>query len=180
VSLLLAEPEVLGADAGTFSVSGQAVTFARAYTLVAAFAAFSASGQDANLRVGWTLAGEAGAYTASGQSAALPVARFIGAAAASFAISGQDAASTVTVPTRLTAGFGAFAASGQSASLRRLVPTRIALESVGTYSAVLTASDVSLAVSLPLYETSRSAALASRDETISVPIDAASQTLTTC
>lgn len=105
--------------------------------LTADSGSFSLSGQSATLRVGRKVSADAASFTHSGQSASLEASREITAESASFALSGQDASFQTT--RRLAADAGSFAHTGQDASLE--AGRKVAADS-GTYS--LSGQDASL------------------------------------
>lgn len=109
------------ANAGAYSLSGQAATLLKSKVLTAAAGGYSLSGQSATLTKNKLVAAEAGAYVLNGQAANLvytPAGAFVLAAAAgSYALSGQAAALFKTRV--LTAAAGAYSLSGQAATLTR-------------------------------------------------------------
>lgn len=108
----------LTADAGAFSLSGQAATLRIDRRLTADAGAFALTGQAAGLLKVRTLVADAGAFSLSGQPASLIVSRKLTAAAGSFALSGQDV--TFNKGFRLVAAPGVFTITGFAAGLERV------------------------------------------------------------
>lgn len=102
---------VLVAEAGVFSLAGQAVDLRLARRLVAEPGVFSLAGQDAALLLARRLVAEAGVFTLVGQDVALLLARRLVAEAGVFGLDGQDAA--LLLARRLVAEAGLFSLAGQ-------------------------------------------------------------------
>jgi hypothetical protein len=102
---------VLVAEAGVFSLAGQAVDLRLARRLVAEPGVFSFAGQDAALLLARRLVAEAGVFALAGQDAALLLARRLVAEAGVFGLDGQDAA--LLLARRLVAEAGVFSLAGQ-------------------------------------------------------------------
>lgn len=103
----------LTADAGSFTLSGQAATLQFDQTLVAAAGSFTLTGQAATLRRGISMSAASGSFTLSGQAATTRQGYVLTAAAGSFALTGSDAARDLS----MSAAAGSFTLTGQDATL---------------------------------------------------------------
>lgn len=111
----------LDADAGSYSLSGQAAALRVDRKISAGAGSFALSGQNATLRKGYRLAANAGSYSLAGQTASLLAERRLSAEAGEFTFTGEDATLTYTPNEEaytLDAGAGTFSVSGQGATLR--------------------------------------------------------------
>ena len=109
---------LLSAEAGSFTLSGQAAGLQAQRRMAAGTGAFDLTGQDAGLRVTRRMTAEAGSFTLSGQSATLVRALRLTAGTGAFSLIGQDAALNVAGSSTLAAETGVFALGGQAAGLR--------------------------------------------------------------
>ncbi len=109
--------EVLTADAGTFSLSGQAASLERGYLLSLATGSFAISGQAASLERGYLLSLATGSFSLSGQAASLERGYLLSLATGSFSLSGQ--AASLERGYLLSLATGSFSIAGQDASLQR-------------------------------------------------------------
>lgn len=108
----------LTAEAGSFTLTGQAAGLQAQRRMAAGTGAFDLTGQDAGLRVTRRMTAEAGSFTLSGQSATLVRALRLTAGTGAFSLIGQDAALNVAGSSTLAAETGVFALGGQAAGLR--------------------------------------------------------------
>jgi hypothetical protein len=113
----------LTADAGIYTLSGQAATLTKSKLLTADAGSYSIAGQTATLSWSspgtYTLTADAGSYTMSGQTATLLKSNVLTASAGAYSLSGQDATLTKAAAAAytLTANAGSYILQGQSAVL---------------------------------------------------------------
>ncbi len=114
----------LQADAGSFALTGAAANLVRGRRLVADSGAFTFTGADATLTYtpvgGYTLVAESGSYTFTGQPANLIYNRVLVAQAGAYALTGSDATLTYTGTPgsyTLTAESDSYTLSGPDATL---------------------------------------------------------------
>lgn len=105
----------LTADAGSFTLGGQAATLTVARKLTAESGSYTLTGQAASLVVGRKVSADAGSYALSGQDASLTVSRKIAANSGSFTLTGT--AATLKVDRRLSADSGSYTLTGQDTAL---------------------------------------------------------------
>ena len=119
----------LTANAGSFTLTGQAATLRVGKVLTANAGSFTLTGQAATLRVGKTLTASAGSFTLTGQAATLSVGKALIASAGSFTLAGQ--AATLRAGRNLTSASGSFTLTGQAATLRS---ERILAADIGSFA----------------------------------------------
>lgn len=102
-------------DQGSFSLSGQAMTFKRSKVLEQG--SFTLNGQAATLFRGRTVTLDFGSFALNGQAMALKASRQLVMAQGSFTLNGQTA--VLFRGRTLTLDFGSFALNGQTVELRR-------------------------------------------------------------
>jgi hypothetical protein len=112
---LLLQSYTLTADAGTYVLTGTAVTLKAARTLALAAGSYALTGTAAALSKGFRLSADAGTYAVTGQTATLSAARLLSAEAGVYTLTGS--AATLTKGFILTAQGGSYALSGTAASL---------------------------------------------------------------
>ncbi len=132
----------LTAAAGSFSLAGQAAGLLANRLLTAGQGSYTLSGQDASLLVNRLLTAESGTFTLTGQDASLLASRLLAAESGSFTLTGIDATLTYNsggTTYTLTADSGSYSLTGQAASL---LVSRLLTASAGAY--VVTGQDASL------------------------------------
>lgn len=108
---------LITADQQTYTLSGQSVNLVYAKTLTMAQATFTLSGQNANLRANRILSLSQSTFTLSGQALTLKRAERLEGERGNFSLNGQD---VNLRPNRLlTANGSTFTLSGQTANLRK-------------------------------------------------------------
>lgn len=105
----------LTAEAGTFTLAGQAAGLEAARELGAELGTFALAGQDAGLAADRLVASEAGAFLLDGQDVELTYSVRLDAQAGTFALAGQDAGLLAT--RELVSEAGAFLLDGQDVGL---------------------------------------------------------------
>ncbi|MDY6960302.1 MAG: DUF3168 domain-containing protein [Pseudomonadota bacterium] len=125
---------LLSAEAGAFALSGQAAGLLAARRIDAAAGLFTLSGQAAGLDYSgddgptYTLTAETGSLAFTGQAAGLRASRRLSAATGSFAFTGQAAGLSIEAAADETvvAGAGLFTVTGMPADLRVIGPVQTA------------------------------------------------------
>jgi len=147
----------MAADAGSFTLTGQAVSLLADRKVTAAAGAFALSGQEVTLTGPSRLEAGTGSYTLTGQDVGLTKTYLpLDAAAGSFTLNGQDV--SLLADLKIDAEAGAFSLSGQDAGLyRHLVLTAAA----GSYA--LTGQDAALLRQYPLIAGTGSFTLSGQD-----------------
>lgn len=110
----------LGADAGSYAITGAAATLQAARRLAADAGSYTLTGQAATLRAARLLAADAGSYTLTGQAATLLVSRLLAADTGSYSVTGLDATLTYTpsgATYTLAADAGSYTLTGAAATL---------------------------------------------------------------
>jgi hypothetical protein len=161
VRVVLESPDyLLQADAGVFTLTGQAATLTKIVpTILSAEAGtFALTGQAADLLKVRALTAEAGVFTLSGQAASLQAHRVLTAGTGSFALAGQDAnlikiADLLLLEMEGTNGSTTFtdsSGSARSVSASGGAAISTARSKFGTGSLLLSASGDYLTVSPPV------------------------------
>lgn len=122
---------------GSYTLTGQAATFARTYIVVAAQGSYTLSGQTANTLQGYLVTADQGSYSLTGQAATFSRTYILVAGQGSYSLSGQDAAFSQGYG--LIAEQGSYALTGQSATL---LQTHILTAAQGSYSLTGQAADL--------------------------------------
>jgi hypothetical protein len=135
----IAAPRTLTADAGSFSLTGNAAALGTSRVLTASAGSFVLTGQDASLEASRVLSCSAGVFTLTGNQAALvKVGDYeLLANAGSFVLTGN--AADLRATRVLSCSAGVFTLTGNAASLNL---TRAIVASVGTFSLSGQAADL--------------------------------------
>ena len=133
----------LTAAAGSFSITGNAAAFTRAFALTAGAGSFAVTGNAAALARSLRLSAAAGSFAITGNAAAFAKAFTLTAGAGSFAVTGNAAALSRSL--RLTAEAGSYSLTGNVAALLK---SSILTAGVGSYA--VTGSPAALSRSLRL------------------------------
>ena len=133
----------LAADAGSFTMTGTAMSPILGRKVAADAGAYAFAGQNAGLVSGQTLAASAGAFTMTGSDAGLVLGLKLAAAAGVFDLTGSDAG--LIWAAKLAAAAGAHAVAGQDAGL--ILGRSIAADA-GAYT--MTGSDAGLVLAFIL------------------------------
>lgn len=103
------------ADGGSYSISGQDVTYDRNYVVLASTASYTVSGSPANTYKGKTVIGDTGSYSVSGTAAGFLYGRTVSAEAGSYSIAGTD--NTFLKGSLVSAAAGSYSVSGQGITM---------------------------------------------------------------
>lgn len=130
---------VLSANSGAYVISGQAATldYNQQRVLSANAGTYAVSGQAATLVKTNLLSANAGDYSVSGQDALLAIGKFLGANAGSYSIGGQDA--NFLYNRAVSANAGSYVIDGQDASL---IAIRALSANAGNYAITGQAADL--------------------------------------
>jgi hypothetical protein len=107
--------KTLAIDAGSYSVTGQAVTLSHGFFIAVDSGSYGVTGQDVTLTHGFNLAVDAGSYAVTGQDVSLTKTWLLNVDVSSYAITGQD----VALQKGLTLGVdaGSYSVTGQDVTL---------------------------------------------------------------
>lgn len=107
----------LDIDAGSYALTGQAVTLTQAKLVDASAGSYALTGQDVTLTRALPLAVDAGSYTLTGQAVTLTHAWLVDAAAGSYALTGQDV--SLQYGKTINVDAGSYALTGQDVTFDR-------------------------------------------------------------
>lgn len=119
----------LDIDAGSYALTGQAVTLTQAKLVDASAGSYALTGQDVTLTRALPLAVDAGTYTLTGQAVTLTHAWLVDAAAGSYALTGQDVA--LQYGKTINVDAGSYAVTGQDVTFDRTYALDVA---AGSYA----------------------------------------------
>jgi len=105
----------VAANAGSYSITGQAATVRRARKVVAASSSYAISGQAAAVKIGRKVGASVGSYGISGVAAALKTGRKVTAASASYSLGGVPV--SLVASRKVAAAAGAYSITGSAAGL---------------------------------------------------------------
>lgn len=129
------------ADAGSYTITGTAVTTKRGRKVAADSGSYAITGTAVTTRKGWVVSALSGSYAITGTAVTLRQTRLVTAASGSYSITGTDVTLTKTAAKSVVADAGSYAITGTAVNFRK---THLVSANTGNYSITGTAVTLTL------------------------------------